>query len=128
MRLGIDTGSLTNYLIADVVAGELEVGAGATVLSWTDRFPATVIKVEEKGKSVYVTVQYDKYKRIDLNGMSESQSYEYTRDPEGATRVFRSTNGKGWVAVRKNEETGRMVKCSGGLVIGYREHYHDFSF
>lgn len=130
MRLGTETGSLMNHLMANVVAEEIKIGVGATVLGWTDRSPATVIGVERKGKSIYVTVQYDNYKRTDSNGMSESQEYEYTPDPEGATRTFRSTNGGGWVTVVFNSVTNRWSKSMSGcgLVIGQRERYNDFSF
>lgn len=129
MNLHTETNSLMNYFMANKVAGEIKTGVAATILSWTDRSPATIIEVEHKGKSTYITVQYDHYTRVDDNGMSEEQEYEYSRDLEGATLTFRSTNNKGWVAVRKNPETGRWIKgCGYGLLIGQRERYHDFSF
>lgn len=130
MRLGSETGSMVNHLQSRMVKGQPtpEVGMGATLLSWTDRNPGTIIKVETIGKFLYVHVQDDLYKRTDNHGMSEDQDYEYTPNPNGPVRVFRIKEGGMWQAVYKNPDTGRWVKGSGGLFIGKRERYYDFSF
>jgi hypothetical protein len=132
MKLGRETGSLINHLQSVATRGQPTpaVGMGATVLGWTDRHAATIIDVFNVGKTQYVTVQYDDSRRTDTNGMSESQTYEYTPNPYGIKETYRFSGQTGqWQAVRKNTETGRWKKTSGyGLRIGVREKYHDFSF
>lgn len=111
MRLGSETGSLINHLMARGGA-KAEVGMGATILSWTDRHPATIVKVTAS----QVHVQRDNYKRIDNNGMSECQEYEYTPNPNASVEVFRVT------------KKGLKNKSGNYLSIGEREKYYDFSF
>lgn len=105
-------GSLVNHLLATETPVKPEVGMGATILSYSDRYPATIIKVTPKT----VTVQADQWERTDDNGMSEEQDYIYTRDPKAQTEVYRQTK-KGW-----RDRSGRY------LSIGRRERYYDFSF
>jgi hypothetical protein len=129
MKLGTQTGSLFNHLMANSSVKEIVVGeTGATLLSWSDRHPATVVEVFKKGKFDYIVVQQDEAKRVDDNGMSDCQTYEYTRNPEGPTSTFRVTE-KGFEQVYKDSETGRYKKAGvGGLCIGRREKFYDFSF
>jgi hypothetical protein len=125
MKLGTETGSLMNHVFSgynDVPA----VGMGATILMWSDREPATIIEVNEKKR--YIVVQEDNAKRIDTNGMSESQDYEYSPNPEGSKRIYRKMKNGRWQEHYINPETGRLVKGGGYLSIGDREKYHDFSF
>lgn len=129
MKFGTQTGSLFNHIMAngsvkDIIPGE----TGATLLSWSDRHAATVIELFKKGKFEYVVVQQDTAKRTDINGMSEDQTYEYTRNPEGSKSTFRITDN-GFIRVYVDSETGRFKKCgSGGLMIGRRDQFFDFSF
>lgn len=113
MRLGSETGSLMNHLYASAAAVKPEVGQGATVLMWTDRHAATIVKVTP----ATVTVQVDKATRIDKNGMSESQEYSYEPDPEGRLITFRWTKSNQWKS-----------SCGNRLLVGTRRSYHDFSF
>lgn len=129
MKLGTQTASLVNHLMAgsfgttDIKIGE----TGATILSWTDRHPCTVIEKFKVGKFWYIEVQQDRAVRIDENGMSDSQKWEYSRDTTGIINTFRITEN-GYQHVRKNEN-GRYVKATGyGLSVGRREKFHDFSF
>jgi len=92
------------------------VGDGVTMCHFTDRHAGTVIKRTPKT----VTVQRDKATRVDGNGMSDAQQYEYERDPEGATYVFSLRKNGTW-RQRGHEEQGTR------LVAGRREYY-DFSF
>ena len=111
MKLGSETGSLMNHFMTDSKQPQPKVGDGCTICCWTDRHAATIIKVTR----CTVTVQEDKAIRTDKNGMSECQTYEYEPDPNGATMVFRKTKN-GW-------------KSKGyGLLIGFRNHYYDYSF
>ena len=82
VQLGKTTGSLVNALYALESVKVPNIGDGATILSWTDRHPATVIDIEEKGKYVYVTTQEDRARRVDNNGFSENQKYLYLPNPK----------------------------------------------
>lgn len=93
-----------------------DVGDGVTMAGWSDRHAATVIKRTPKT----VTVQQDKATRTDGNGMSDAQSYDYARDPEGATYRFSLRANGTWRKVGDSEKGMR-------LVAGRREYY-DYSF
>jgi hypothetical protein len=114
MRLGTETGSVLNHLMSGGGQPAPAVGMAATVLYWSDRHAATVIKVTAKT----VTVQEDKAVRTDQNGMSEVQQYDYSPDPEGRVLTFRLNKKGAYV----NRKSGR------GLLLGVRRHYHDYSF
>lgn len=74
MKPNSQTGSFVNMLMSNNSAVP-EVGKGATVLLWTDRHAYEVIEVSPDHKRV--VVQQYLPKRIDKNGMSDSQEYEY---------------------------------------------------
>lgn len=129
MRLGTETGSLTNHLLSRAVIGQPEptVGMGATILSWTDRHAGTIIKVWKERGMRLVEVQEDFAERTDSNGMSECQDYAYTPNPAGLVTTFGFFK-TGWANVYL-AETGRYRKSgSYGLRIGERDKHHDFSF
>lgn len=64
MKLGTDTGSLTNYLLSGTNGQPKPVvGMGATILSWTDRHPATIVEVSKDYK--VIAIQRDNFARID---------------------------------------------------------------
>ena len=128
MKLGSETGSLVNHLDSRAVIGAPEpvIGMGATLLGWTDRYPGTVIGWDGK----ILTVQKDNAVRTDSNGMSESQEYEYTPNPQGSVSRFKLDKNGMWREVTTSTK-GRTVFCEGGgsgLMIGHREKYYDFSF
>ena len=127
MKLGKHTGSLVNHIYSRAKSPTPEIGMGATLLSWSDRHPATVIDVFTHGKFTYVAVQDDDAKRIDTNGISESQDYEYTRNPNGAIRYFRLKNDT-WESVYIDPDTNRFKKGCGSICFGLREKYYDYSF
>jgi hypothetical protein len=96
-----------------------KVGMGATIVHWTDRTACTIISISTSGREV--RVQQDHAKRVDKNGMSECQNYEYSPDPDGSVSTF---------TLRKNGryiEKGAPMR-SNGLAIGHRRQYHDYSF
>lgn len=132
MKLGSQTGSVVNHLYSRMVknAPLPKIGEGATILGWTDRHAGTVIEVFSKGKSVYVKVQSDIAKRIDSNGMSENQDYEYTPNPQGIVYVFKRKSDGRWAEVSWNEQTKRFNEYDGGkgLRVGVRDKYYDYSF
>ncbi len=132
MKLGTQTGSVVNHLYSRMVIGQPEVviGMGVTICGWTDRYPATIVEVFTKGKSTYIKVQEDFAKRIDKNGMSESQDYEYSANLEGSISTFKREVDGRWSQTYVNPTTGRYKKYDGGkgLRIGEREKYYDYSF
>lgn len=135
MNLGTHTASLVNHLHSRGVVGQPDpkVGMGATFLSWTDRAAGTIVAVEEivaSRRYFRIAVSHDTAKRIDDNGMSESQTYEYTSNMDVAGADWFQQDKRGmWVRIVRNPETGKWNQSKdGGLRIGQRETYHDFSF
>jgi len=129
MNLGTETGSLMNHLYSRMTIGEPEpvVGMGATLLSWTDRNPATIVEVNTKKR--YIVVQEDHAVRVDSNGMSEAQEYHFTPNPDANRRIYRKVKSGEWVEHQINPETGRLVQSrSAGLRIGERDKFYDYSF
>ena len=96
------------------------VGMGATIYHWTDRTACTITSVSASG--LEIEVQEDRAERKDKNGMSESQDYEYTSDPEGSKRTFTLRKNGRWIAKGSPMSGGTQVG------IGHRRKYHDYSF
>ncbi len=122
------SGSLVNMIHSASVKGqpEPEIGMGATILYYTDRHAATITG----WNGLILTVQRDHAKRVDKNGWSESQEYEYSRNEDGVINRFRRGKDGRWSEVRRNYLTGRWNKVNGGygLRIGAREEYCDPCF
>lgn len=111
MRLGTETGSVMNHLMTSSAQPEPVVGMGATICCWSDRHAATIVKVTQ----CQIHVQEDIATRTDSNGMSDCQTYSYAPNPDAPVIVFRKTK-RGWRSK------------SGGLLIGTRREYYDYSF
>lgn len=115
-------GSFQNMMYAGAKPKTPEVGDGATLVMWTDRYAYTVVEVEyyksgaKKGQVSAVIATEDKATRTDGNGMSECQAYEYETDPNATRERF---------TLRKD---GKFKGERGVLYVGKRETYHDFSF
>lgn len=132
-------GSVNNHLDAIGTRGapEPEVGMGCTKLGWTDRFPYTVIEVVKRkgrprageGPEVidYIRVQEDTSRRVDDNGMSECQSYEFVHDPDGKVCFAKRNKRNQWVLVRTPRDRAK-VKDVIVFRMGERDRYHDYSF
>jgi len=120
VHAGTSANDLTpTQLTAEYEAGTTQaegpyVGQPATVCYWSDREPATVIAVSPSGYKV--TVQIDKATRIDSNGMSDAQTYEYERDPNGSVMSFH------------RNKRGNYRRSGTGLSLGSRRAFRDFSF
>lgn len=111
LKIGTETGSVVNYLMSGSKGMPApEVGMGATILMWSDRHAATIVKVTK----TQVHVKRDKAIRIDKNGVSETQEYRFEPDPDAPVEIFRWTK-KG------------LRKAGGGaaLRIGDRDEYCD---
>lgn len=112
------TGSFFNNLAANSRYPDPEVGMGVTKLNWTDRHPFTIVEVISAKR---IVVHEDNAERTDNLGMSESQRYKFTPNPD-APRVI--------LTKRKN---GRWVEVGDSMngipyAVGYRQKYHDYSF
>lgn len=127
MSIGTQTGSLVNHLYSRMTKGEPEptVGMGVTMLSWTDRDAGTIVEVNMTKRYIAVTV--DNKKRIDNNGISESQEYEYASVMDGPRDYYRKDKTGQWRRCYHNDN-GRLVYGTGGLILGHRQSYIDFSF
>lgn len=95
-----------------------KIGGGATLCLATDRYAGTVIGMSKSGRTIYW--QFDKVVRVDNNGMSESQEYDYKCDPDAPVREY---------TLRKN---GRYIEKGGSLTSSFlvpgRHEYRDFSY
>lgn len=91
------------------------VGMGVTQVIGSDRYPGTISRVSASGKTFWF--KRDNYKRTDRNGISESQTYEYSADPNCYETEVRRRKDGSW------QEIG------GGYVnVGFRRAYLDPSF
>lgn len=117
MKLGRDTGSVSNWLMSGTKGQPApEVGMGITLLMWTDRKAGTITRVSSSGKTFWFRA--DKAIRTDNNGMSEDQHYRYEPDPEAGESVARLGHKSGaW-----KSKGGAQVR------LGDRDAYHDYSF
>lgn len=100
----------------NMISVEPEIGTPATICHWTDRSPATVIKVTHNGRRL--VLQADKAIRIDKNGMTDVQSYLYEIDPEGTL----------YHATLRKDGSFRLVGSKQTVSLGSRRKYHDYSF
>ena len=117
-----ETGSFINMMMSNNSTVP-EVGKGATVLSWTDRHAYEVIEVSDDKKRVVVQ-QYNA-KRIDGNGMSDSQEYEYKElNPKKEVIVWR------WGAWRWERDKLLMKRIYSkiNIVWGEKREYYDYTF
>lgn len=131
MKFGSQTVSMTNFALCGTLGQpEPTVGMGATILLYSDRHAGTIIKVETWRKGVLLHVQRDTAKRIDKNGPSDDQDYEYTPNPNGPVDLFWfGGDSKVWREVYVENGKRRLSpKGSGsGLHIGHRDEHYDFT-
>lgn len=127
------TGSFVNFLMGNNSALPV-VGKGATKLMWSDRHAYEVVWVNED-RSECIIQEYIK-KRIDKNGMSESQAYEY-KELDGLDRkvVWRNKQGGKWCFEVKeinfipkwikevHEKTGNFGYAKSLSTVDYKEIY-----
>lgn len=117
-KLGTQTGSLINHIMSGSAMPTPEVGMGATILSWSDRHAATITEVSKSGKRIGVVE--DIATRTDNNGMSDSQSYDYSPG-NGGPRYFTLRKNGAWVAEGESMKGQRIL-------IGTRDSHFDYSF
>lgn len=112
-------GSLVNRLMSAAGQPEPKVGDGATICFYSDRRPATVVRVRHfksgsrAGQVSAVDVQDDAWKVVRGHEGDGSAEYEYESDPAGHVRTFRPN------------KNGRYVGAGVTLALGRRERYWD---
>lgn len=92
------------------------VGMGVTICYWSDRIPGTIVQVSDSKKTIFI--QEDNYQRIDNNGISESQEYQYSRNINGPTHT----------ATKRKDGSFKISKSKTKVVLGERRRFYDFSF
>lgn len=109
----------------EIIEDELNVGDGVTLNYYSDEEAATVIEIDPKGR--WIKVQEDKAIRTDSNGMSESQTYEFERNPSGRIHTFYKTRHKG---ITLFTNTGRSTYGDYGIWLSLKQRrcYFDYSF
>lgn len=87
MKLGSQTGSVTNHIISRAVIGQPEpvVGMGCTLLGWTDRHAATITFVTiDRGRRI-LWVKEDRATVISGSAHNGTAQYAYERNPDANT-------------------------------------------
>ena len=92
------------------------VGSGATIYSGSDKYPATIVYVSSNGKKI--TLQKDLFTRLDKNGCSEVQEYEYKPNP----------NGELIKASLRKDNCFRVTGTNQLVHVGTRTRYFNYSF
>jgi hypothetical protein len=112
-------GSINNRLLENSKMPEPQVGMGVTECLYSDRSPYEIIEVKD---ARHITVRALDWKRVDQNGASDCQDYEYFSNPENHTAELFLTKQGQW-----RQRFGRRlgVTC---FYIGSAERYYDFSF
>lgn len=95
---------------------EPAIGMGVTICYWSDRIPGTIVQISSSKKTIFI--QEDYYQRIDNNGLSESQEYQYSRNIDGAIHT----------ATRRKDGSFRISKSKTLVALGHRRKFYDFSF
>jgi hypothetical protein len=117
------------------IAEKYRVGGKGSYASLAEAKLAAQALFERKGvvvgierAEIVIAVQRDHAKRVDDNGMSESQEYEFSPNPKGMIDHFRKAKDGRWEQVCRSQK-GHWRKSGGyGLRLGERLAYHDFSF
>ena len=121
-------GSITNRLEENKrYCEKIKVGTGVTEYLWSDRHAYEVVDVKDQN---HVFIRRVDTTRIDNNGMSEIQDYEYKSNPKNEKKelVFKYNH---WYEVRRwIDKEGKKRRKSERINVsfGIMEEYYDFSF
>tara|TARA_E500000318_G_scaffold44839_1_gene42381 strand:- start:401 stop:865 length:465 start_codon:yes stop_codon:yes gene_type:complete len=138
-KLGTHSGSVVNWSRSRswFKPDALTIGNGATIYYWSDRHGGTLIDViTRKNGRRFIVVQVDHAKRTDRNGFSESQTYEFTPNPEGRKHyaevidIETEEGERGFILEPRefNPKTNRFSKDGNRITLGHRSEYWDPSF
>tara|TARA_Y100000034_G_C6866253_1_gene394840 strand:- start:8 stop:313 length:306 start_codon:yes stop_codon:yes gene_type:complete len=101
------------------MSDQIKVGDGATMGVGSDCYPYTVVEIKSPR---CIIVQSDNYTRTDKNGLSESQEYDYSPNPQGGKVTLTLRSNDRWV--RK----GESMRGGSRWTIGSRRAYQCPSF
>jgi len=107
----------TNWTVVPSIT--VTVGMGVTMNFHSESKAATLIRISHKGKRI--VLQQDKATRVDHNGVSESQTYNYEADPDGSI-YFATLRKDGRYRLVGFSKTGKAI------TLGARREYYDYSF
>ncbi|MFV0396215.1 MAG: hypothetical protein ACK5LC_17830 [Coprobacillaceae bacterium] len=119
-------GSLQNRLYeGSQLEKEIYVGRGATECCYTDRYAYEVVKVITQKKCI---VRRCDAERIDNNGMSESQEYEYSLQDfkEWVDGIGRKENNE--IVLIKTKKGWKKLGADRRFILGLKKEYYDYSF
>jgi len=111
-------GSLHNRLMEGGVYSidsKVKVGTPATITSYTDRHPATVVKIEEKKSYNLIYVQLDDYTAMHED-IYQNQKWEYKRNTNNPVKMFKeklviiTRERKTYSVSFTNKKTGETCK------------------
>lgn len=97
-----------------------EVGMGCSRMMFSDMRAATIVEVSKSGKQILV--QDDIATRVDNNGFSDCQKYEYERNTEAYKQKFTLRKNGRWIEVG-----AALDSCGYSLLLNVRREYHDFT-
>lgn len=127
MRLGSDTTSYTNYLLAKPRSDEPapREGMGATVLRRHDRVACTITEIFTYRDRLYVRVQEDAVS-ANQEGLGLAGALDFACNPAGATYVFFKSQNGYWQHVHHNKKRRLWEHSSAySLRIGERLNAED---
>lgn len=109
-------GSLQNAIYDQTKSLKPEIGIGVTEIMFSDRHPYTITAILSPKR---IQVKPDIVKRIDKNGFSEGQEYEYITDEKAEPiTLFLNKFGR-WKQLGNSQGST--------FLIGKREEYYDFT-
>lgn len=97
----------------------LKIGDGATITWATDREAGSIVRIVNERE---IHVQIDDKKRLDKNGMSDAQTYEYSANDQNPVYIFTRRKNGTWV--RQGEDMGSGLRA----VFGIRDAYFDYCY
>ena len=123
MKLGTETGSLVNHVLSEANLTPI-VGAGATVLRWSDRKAYEVVEVSKDGKKCVI----QRYNAKCTRSNGEDQDWDLTELTE--QKMDLAYRYKAWHVVTEYTENGKLKKDYSKINIrfGYKEEYYDPCF
>lgn len=136
MKLGSQTGSVINHLMASGTIGQPEptIGMGVTILSWSDRKAGTITRTGIWAKCKAIEVREDHSRVVSGSTHDGTAKWEYAPNPTGNALFFVFKDDQ-WRRATNEADPRDFVKLklykkgSGqGLRIGSRETYYDPSF
>ena len=87
-------GSIINHIQANSKQPEPSIERGMTRYMWSDRYAYFINSISDDGKTI--VIERPLRGRTDKNGMSESQSYSYARNPDAEPITLRFRYGAWW--------------------------------